>query len=118
MTRPILGSPKYEIFYLSTPNEDGSFNEKSAQSTYKEGASIYKFTKLSSINAEFQIAENESSVKLALQYPDKNIDRVCEANNAFNPNANRIVTIESGRALLEGDRWKLTKKAQIKYEHY
>ena len=51
--------------------------------------------------AEFQIDERESSVKLALQYPDKNIDPVCEALNAFNPRARTIVTVEGGMGEVE-----------------
>jgi hypothetical protein len=108
-------APRREVFYLSTPNEDGSFNEKSAYTSYREGASIYKFTKTSSREAVFEIDESEMSANLALQYPDKNIDPVCEAQNAFDPKASRIVTVQGGKAELEGDRWKVKKKAVIKY---
>ncbi len=111
--------PVREVFYLSTPNEDSSFNEKSAHSSYREGTSIYKFTKISSEQAEFQIDEREESIKLALEYPDKNIDPVCEAQNTFNPKANRIVTVQGGlgKAVLDRDKWKIVKKAVIRYEH-
>ena len=111
--------PMREVFYLSTPNEDGSFNDKSAHSSYKEGASMYKFTKISYNQAEFQLDERETSFKLAFEYPDKNIDPVCDAQNAFNPKAGRIVTVQggSGKAELIGDKWKVTSKAKIRYEH-
>lgn len=106
-----------EIFFLSTPNSDGSFNESSASSSYREGATIYRFTKIGSTKAMFQIDEKDASVKLALQYPDKNIDPVCDAENAFNPKATRIITVQPGEAELHGDKWIRKTKAKIRYEN-
>ena len=108
--------PKTEILFLSTPNSDGSFNESSASNTYKDGASIYKLVKTGISNAIFQIDEKETSIKLALQYPDKNIDPVCDAENAFNPRANRISTIKMGEAELQNGKWIINSKAVIRYE--
>ena len=108
--------PKTEILFLSTPNSDGSFNESSASNTYKDGASIYRLMKTGSANAKFQIDEKETSIKLALQYPDKNIDPVCDAENAFNPRANRISTIKMGEAELQNGKWIINSKALIRYE--
>lgn len=108
--------PRTEILFLSTPNSDGSFNESSASNTYKDGASIYRLMKTGSVNAKFQIDEKETSIKLALQYPDKNIDPVCDAENAFNPRANRISTIKMGEAELQNGKWIINSKAIIRYE--
>src|SRR5690606_10717251 len=83
-------------FFLSTPNADGSFNETSSSQTYRDGATIYRFTKIDSNTATFRIDERDASLKLALQYPDKNIDPVCEALNAYNPRATRILTVNDG----------------------
>ena len=105
-----------ETFYLSNPNSDGSFNESSASNSYREGASIYRFTKTGSNRANFQIDEKETSIKLALTYPDKSIDPVCDASNAFNPKAKRIITDIPGEAELIGDKWQKTTKAKIRYE--
>jgi hypothetical protein len=110
-----LPEVKGETFYLSTPNSDGSFNDSSASTNYKEGASIYRFTKTSSNRAKFQIDEREASIKLALQYPDKNIDPVCDAENAFNPKAKTIITTGVGEAELVGDKWIKNNKAKIRY---
>jgi hypothetical protein len=109
---------KSETFFLSTPNSDGSFNDSSVSPTYKEGASIYKFTKVGNNRAKFQIDEREASVKLALTYPDKSIDPVCDAVNAFNPKAKRITTVDVGEAELLNDKWIVNKsqKAKIRYE--
>lgn len=110
---------KTETFFLSTPNTDGSFNESSASSTFKDGATIYRFTKIGNNRAKFQIDEKDASARLALQYPDKNIDPVCDAVNAFNPKATRIITVEQGEAELQNGKWivEKNKKAKIKYEN-
>ncbi|HEY0429969.1 MAG TPA: hypothetical protein VGC76_19450 [Pyrinomonadaceae bacterium] len=109
--------PAREFFYLSTPNEDASFYNKAVHYSYKEGASIYKFAKTSDHEAEFQIIQREAPIKLALQYPDKNIDPACVAENAYNPKASRIVTSQSGRAVLNEDKWMVIRKAVIRYEY-
>jgi len=108
-----------EVFYLSTPNSDGSFNVSSAQQIYRLGASIYEFRKLPNSNkATFSIDLRESSVKLALRYAALNIDPVCDAENEFNMNAKRIICKpgKEGQADLSGDKWTVSKKAKIFYE--
>jgi len=108
---------KTEIFFLSTPNSDGSFNVSSVSLAYKEGTSIYKFTKVGNNRAEFRIDDKEASVEFALTYPDKNIDPVCEALNAVNSTAKQITTVEPGKAELVNDKWVVNKnhKAKIRY---
>lgn len=106
-----------QTFFLSTPNSDGSFNESSSLSTYKDGATIYRFTKTGNNRAKFQIDEKDASTRLALQYPDKNIDPVCDAVNAFNPMASKITTVEPGAAELIGSKWIVNNKAKIRYEN-
>jgi hypothetical protein len=108
---------KTEIFYLSTPNADGSFNASSASISYREAATIYKFTKTSHSKANFQIEDKEASVRLALQYPDKNIDPACDAENAFNSKATKIKTVQLGEVELQGDKWVRNIKARIRYEN-
>lgn len=113
-----VAEPNFEVFYMSTPNKDGTFNKTSAHTTYREGATIYKFTKTIYGDVKFQIDENQSSVNLALAYPEQNIVPVCEAENLYNPNATKIVTVPggAGKAVLDGDRWKVEQKAVIRYE--
>ncbi len=108
--------PISPAFFLSTPNSDGSFNNSSANPTYKEGASIYKFLNTKGSRAKFWIDERDASVKLALAYPDKNIDPVCDALNAFDPRARKIFTQEPGEAELMDDKWMVLTKARIRYE--
>ncbi len=104
------------IFFLSTPNSDGSFNNSSANVSFREGASIYRFQNAKENRAQFWVDERDASVKLALSYPDKNLDPVCDALNAFDPRARKIFTAEPGLAELTGDKWRVITKARIRYE--
>jgi hypothetical protein len=112
----IIKDTEQNYFYLSTPNTDGSFNESSASPNFKEGASIYRFTKLNANKAIFQIDDRESSIRLALQFPDKSIDPVCDATNAFNPKAIKIKTDQPGEVELQNGKWRVTKKSKIRYD--
>lgn len=107
-----------EVFYLSTPNIDGSFDNNDASPTYRDGASIYRFIKVSLIRAKFYIENKDDSIQRALQYPDKRIDPVCEAENAFNPRSKSIMTVTPGEVELIGDKWVISynRKAKIRYE--
>ena len=107
---------KTETFFLSSPNSEGSFNESSASNNYKEGASIYKFTKMGNGRARFQIDERETSIKLAIQYPDRSIIPVCDSINEFEPKYTRLSTLNQGEVELTNGKWKVTSKAKIKYE--
>lgn len=121
VTQPHFNEPTktevhVETFFHASPNSDGSFDENYASPTYREGATIYQFTKSGNGKATFKIAERESSIKLALQYRDKRIDPACEAVNAFNQ-AKSVITLEEGKAELKNGRWEIVKKARVRYEN-
>ena len=105
-----------QVIYLSIPNEDGSFNAKSARTSYQDGSSLYKLTKTSDTKGTFQIYVRDSSLRMALQYPEKCINIVCEPQNAYNPNSKSITVTELGEAELNGDKWVVTKKCKMRYE--
>lgn len=105
-----------EAIYLSTPNNEGSFNDSSSSTSYREGASIYKFIKTSPNNASFQIDDRESSIKMAMQFPEKNILPVCDSENEYEPKYSKVRTIEPGKVSLEGGKWNVKSKAKIRYE--
>ncbi|WP_448376455.1 hypothetical protein [Fervidobacterium sp.] len=110
-------SHQEEVFYLSTPNSDGSFNRSSASSEYREGASVYRFMKTSHNRATFEVDEREGAIRLALDYHYRAIEPVCEAENTFVREARGIKTIHPGEAELQGEKWVVTRKAKIRYEY-
>lgn len=105
-----------KIFFLSTPNDDGSFNESSVSFFFKPGASIYRFTKKSAKRASFRIESHEDAFRFALEYPEKNIYRVCDAENTKDSSSQKIKTISEGEAELSDSKWKVITKAKIRYE--
>jgi len=105
-----------EAIYLSTPNNEGSFNDSSSSTSYREGASIYKFIKSSTNEASFQIDDRELSIKMAMQFPEKNILPVCDSENEYESKYSKVRTIEPGKVSLEGGKWNVKRKAKIRYE--
>ena len=112
---PVHNVSSNEIFYLSTPNNDGSFNDNDMTSGYEEGGSLYRFEKLSSNRAKFAIENRSDAIERALQYPERQITPVCEADNSPR-NAKGIKTISQGEVELDGNKWKVNKKSKIRYE--
>ena len=113
--------PKQEEYYLSTPNQDGTFNASSMSEQFRPSASIYKFVvtqKNGNHWAEFTVSDDSEAVKDALSSPNSYLDPVCESTNAFFPGAKRIVNVRPGQALRQGDKWvvKPDQKARIRYE--
>jgi len=111
---PVREEPK-EILFLSNPNSNGSFNDSSALKAYREGASIYEFTLLNSTEATFKIHKSESSMKMALQFPEDSLLPVCESENEYDARYNKVETINLGKVALEGSKWILKAKAIIRY---
>ena len=103
-------------YYLSTPNSDGSFNESSAKNTFTEGATIFSLRDIGNNKYEVYANDNESSVKLALQYPDKNIDPIFNAISAYNPNAKTLQTVVPAIVELIGGKFNLISKGEITYD--
>lgn len=118
----ILQTPKKEpettVFYMATPDSNGFFNNSSQHNTFRQGATYYKFQveEKNKSRAVFEFFSDEYGVKASANYPQTYIEPVCEPQNAQNPNAQKINTIEKGVAENQGDKWVVTKKAKIRYE--
>ena len=104
------------LFYLSTPQLDGSFNDNSKTAAYVPTSSMYKFNLISSDKAKFEFVNDPSSLKDALNYPDTYLLPVCRSLNARNINAYKIITTDSGVAELREGKWVVSHKAVIRYE--
>lgn len=118
---PNRAAPQQKEYYLSTPNQDGTFNASSMSDQFRPSASVYKFVvtqKNGNDWAEFTVSDNSEAVKDALSSPNSYLDPVCESINAYFPGAKRIVNVRPGRALRQGDKWvvKPEQKVHIRYE--
>lgn len=117
----ILQAPKKEpettVFYMATPNAEKTFDIRSKSDVFLPTRSLYKFfVDNSEKKAAFEFHSDESGIRESANSPHLYIEPVCEPQNAQNPNAKKITTIEKGVAENQGDKWVVTKKAKIRYE--
>jgi len=110
-------APYQELCFLPTPNGDGSFNVSTISNTYREGASIYRMTKISTTRGKFEIEQDDISIRLALQYVELRVEPCCEAENGYTADIKQIRLIEPGELELQGDKWVIVKKSKIRYEY-
>lgn len=105
-----------ENFYMSVPNEDGTFDVNGR--TSKEAA-LYEFI-VDSQNqslAKFTFTAMDTKIiQSVVDYSQSYINPVCDPQNALNQNAKRIITLRPGTAEKRNDKWIVLTKAQIKYE--
>ncbi|MEK6824095.1 MAG: hypothetical protein AABY06_03610 [Nanoarchaeota archaeon] len=108
--------PNKNEFYFPKPNwADGNFNDIEKTNLFKEEKSLYKFTIISKNKANFSLVNNNDALERALKFPAISIENVCNNENAYNLHAKEIITTEPGIVEKEGDIWKVTKRAKIKY---
>lgn len=111
----LFRQPDYAPLYFPNPTSDGFFPTNNGRSSFIEGASIFKFNLASLNEATFEYCDDPSSIKIALNNRNELILSVAEELSAYIPSANKIVTEVPGKASLEGEVWKVTQKAKIKY---
>ena len=110
-------TPPAKVYYFSTPQPDGSFNDSNKSDLFIATSSMYKFTLLSNNKANFEFINDESTLRDALNYPDSYLLPVCRAENTRNIKATKIATIgKGGIAELSNGRWTVTEKAVIRYD--
>lgn len=110
--------PKQEVFYMATPNEDGSFEVSSRSDEFRATQSLYQFVINSNdtTKASFTFYSDEAGIRDAVNYPHTYIAPVCEPDNALNQNARQILTIQPGLAEKRNTRWIVTQKTKIRYQ--
>lgn len=111
----VVQPPK--VYYFSTPQPDGTFNDNNKSEIFMPTSSMYKFTLLSNNKANFEFINDESTLRDAINYPDSYLLPVCRAENTRNIKATKITTIgRGGIAELSNGKWNVTEKAAIRYE--
>ena len=109
-------SPKQ--FYLSTPavspDGKGVFDGSETYSATSM-SSLYHFVLINDKCADFTFLNTPSTVKDALTLPERYLQPACEYTG-LNSKATKITTKKPGRATKEGNNWKITQKAEIRFE--
>jgi hypothetical protein len=103
-----------QILFFASPNEQGEFIAKNGQNEIKSGASIYKF-EIKGADAKIEFFNHISTFQNTLNNPNR-LNAVCNFVNDYNPDATKIKTEKKGKAILQGDKWKVIQKAEIRYE--
>jgi len=114
----VPSKPKNVDFFMSTPNEDGTFDLEQMSDVFRPTISLYKFSLASNsaAKASFEFNSDAIGIKDALTNPKRFIEPVCyEINDAFT-GSKRITSQKPGTAEKRNDKWVVTTKSQIKYE--
>ncbi|GAB3908406.1 hypothetical protein GCM10028803_43970 [Larkinella knui] len=82
--------------------------------TTPERDTVFDITIQSDTQATYQVSENADAQRLALSDPYSYLNDACEYLTQPNPNS-RIRTEQPGQLTLQGDKWKITEKAKIRF---
>jgi hypothetical protein len=118
ISEEITQESKPNIFFMSTPNEDGSFLESRKELKPVLSVTLYRFEFENKVmnRAKFTIDGDHAAISDALSSPYKYLEPVCQIENPGYTNAKNIATLVHGIANLQGDKWVVSPdhKAIIK----
>ncbi len=101
-------------FYMTFPKMDGSFPQSSKRKS--QNNSSYKFFPLDEVHAEFELSYSADMLGRILNGVEIYIEPACESVNDLDFGALMITNLERGIAVKEGNHWKITQKAKIRYD--
>lgn len=102
------------IIYLAQANADGVFTRADAR--YNMGNSIFKLVTTDGVSGSFSVIEDPTVFELALMMPADFLVNACTGRNLQLSQGARIIVNEaSGTAIFEDGRWRVSRKAQIRY---
>jgi hypothetical protein len=108
-----FGTVPSSVFYMSAP----SYNYFPLTARVPKSEALYKFTLISSDSeAKFEVLNDGLPLETFANYSSSYIDSACHAQNRPPALVKYIRTLTPGRALLDGDKWRIDTKAEIVYE--
>lgn len=100
--------------YLSRANADGVFTR--ADASYNMGNSIFKLVTTDGVSGTYQVINDPAVFELALMMPSDYLENACTGRNLqLSQGASTIINEAAGTAIFDQGRWKVTRKAQIRY---
>ena len=99
--------------YMRIPTRDGLFNDARRSDTFKSGESVYKFVINAPNIADYGMVEDDETMLRAIQAYNIYIEPACEAINTPNVHATQIRNLQSGKAVKEGEVWRIIDKAHV-----
>lgn len=106
------------IAYLTTPEADGSFDDRLRSERFQPGESIYviTFSNPERTRAMFELILHQDALDLALRRRERLIEPYCDAENTPRGSISSIETLESGEVELASGFWRVVRKARIRYQ--
>jgi hypothetical protein len=111
--KEIIQTPKVvEKFFMTIPNQDGTFSHTVRCEKYDPTSCFYSFVE--NEDGTFLFKLEEGSLNLALKYPHKIIDPVCDIVDGSLQNSTNVDIIRYGKAVQSKDTFKVIEKMQIR----
>ena len=102
------------VIYLARANSQGMFTR--ADATYNMGNSIFKLVTTDGVSGTYQVIEDPAVFELALMMPTDYLENACTGRNLqLSQGASVIINEAAGTAVFDQGRWRVTRKAQIRY---
>ena len=111
-------SASYGTAYLSTPTQEGDFDDSQRYESYRPGASMYQifYTNEMRTACEYELVTTDDALDLALRRREQVIDLVADMSNAYRDGMRYAITDARGEAELVGEVWKIRRKMKGHYE--
>ncbi len=101
------------VFYAGIPNSDGVFTK--VLETKNDDIGFYELV-VKGETAEFQFNSEEKYMQGTIYVTDVIIQPACKEENQCKNDTKQIKTIKKGKAVKQGEQWKIIEKAVIRYE--
>lgn len=114
MPRPAAHRSQPRVIYLAQANAEGVFTRADAR--FNMGNSIFKLVTTDGISGSFSVIEDPAVYELALMMPTDFLVNACSGQNLqLSEGARSIINEASGTAIFEDGRWRVSRKARIRY---
>lgn len=107
-------SPATQRFYLAAPTPDGCFADMST--VEQTGKSLYVLTVKDGMTGMYSMIANDEAMATAMISISQFVKSACKVIGDTHKPPRRIVTVEEGCVTREGDMWRITRKAVVRFE--
>lgn len=107
-------SPATQRFYLAAPTPDGCFTDIST--VEQTGKSLYVLTVKDGMTGMYSMIANDEAMATAMISISQFVKSACKVIGDTHKPPRRIVTVEDGCVTREGDVWRITRKAVVRFE--
>jgi hypothetical protein len=107
-----MSNQSEKMFYMSIPNQDGTFSHTAMRENYDPTSCFYSF--VDNEDGTFLFRLEEGSLNLALKYPHKIIDPVCDIVDGSLQYSTNVDIVRYGKAVQSKDTFKVIEKLKIR----